>query len=133
MAENDSTQSNKNPHFNNIDRAPDELGWLLQSLPSEFSSLKPASDETIQIAKAAVSHAENSLNTVLCGLEGIGQALFVAFANEECEIDTSNLRSLGCLVQHLAVEAQFFQETANNLGFTITQHEMKSGLAARTV
>jgi hypothetical protein len=107
----DSVESWKNPHFERVNRAPYELGHLLQRLPENFSSFSPARLEVIQIADAAAQHADNANGTLMRGLEALGEILFVAGANKENDIDQESIASIGELIQHIAVEAQFLQET----------------------
>lgn len=101
----------ENPHFRNVERAPYELGHLLKQLSPAFSERGEATPGDRLIAEAAMRHAENASHTVICGLEALGQVIFVAGANEENRIDGQTLASLGYLIKHLAVEAQFLHET----------------------
>ncbi|MET3130286.1 hypothetical protein AAKU55_000539 [Oxalobacteraceae bacterium GrIS 1.11] len=104
-----------NPHLKNIGRSPYELGNLLRLLPSDFSAHSAATPEHILIADAALYHAGNSNSTLMRGLEGLGHLMYVAGDNKDHEIDSTAIANLGELLQHLAVEAQFMQETRNNL------------------
>jgi len=121
MADTDSNTA-ENTYFNNIDRAPYELGHLLQKLPEHFSSFSkqiPTAESRL-IAAAAAKHAENANGTLMRGLDSLGRIIFAAADNEDLgEISSSDLRSLGCLISHLAIEAQFLQETESSLKFTL--------------
>jgi hypothetical protein len=111
----------KNPHFDRINRAPYELGQLLQRLPEDLSPFSPTTPEVFQIAAAAAEHASNANDTLMEGMEALGDLLFVAGANQENTIDPGNLSRIGSLLQHLAVEGQFLQETALRLR-SVTSH-----------
>lgn len=114
------TPLSKNPIFTHIERAPYELGHLLRALPPDFSSISAATAEDLMAAKAAQQHARNASHTVMCGLEAIGKMMFVAATNDDFDLEPNCISSLGCLIQHLAVEAQFLQETASDLDYAIT-------------
>jgi hypothetical protein len=93
-----------NPHFQRIERAPYELGHLLQKMPESFSAVKPETSEDCLIAAAAAQHASNANQTVMNGLEALGQILFVASNNEQNEIEPQllgsvNNQSLGAIAQ----------------------------------
>lgn len=99
-----------NPHFKHVSRAPYELGYLLRKLPSDFGGSE-ADPDTLAVAEAAAWHARNGNEILMHGLEAIGEVLFVAASNQNQEADPSNIAAIGSLIQHIAVEAQFLQET----------------------
>ena len=99
-----------NPHIKNISRAPYELGYLLKNMPAGFSRYEPMTPESRLVADAVQNHADNASNTLLHGIEAIGQMLMTAALNEGGEISSMHLVHLGGLIEHLAVEAQFMQE-----------------------
>lgn len=105
------SKSTENPHLKQIERAPYELGYLLQSVPADFSPFKPQTPETYLMAEAVVTHASNANEALLSGLEALGGILFVVSANNDFGVEKHQLANLGCLIKHLAVEAQFMQET----------------------
>lgn len=105
----------QNPHFAHIDHAPYELGLLLQALPPNFSAYFPATPDARLIAEAAAQHAGNANDTIMAGLEALGCMLFSAGLNEDSPVEGGQLASIGCLIRHLAVEAQFLQLTEGNL------------------
>lgn len=114
----------ENPHFNDISRAPYELGRLLQKLPEDFSchSKQTYSPDMQLIAKAAALHARNANETLMNGLHALGQVIVIAANNTDfSEIDSDNLMSLGSLISHLSVEARFLQETQSKLEFTLQE------------
>jgi hypothetical protein len=124
MSANKSPKSTlaENPHFQHIGRAPYELGRLLQALPANFSALLPATPDALLMAEAAAQHAGNANDTILNGLEALGKVLFSAGLNEDCPVGGNHLASIGYLISHLTVEAQFLLETENDLRHTLRQH-----------
>lgn len=131
MADTDSNIVD-NPHLTHIERAPYELGHLLKRLPEHFSAFSgqtPTADVQL-IAAAAARHAENANETVMCGLDAIGKMLFVTSQSKDWEIDPGHMASIGSLISHLAIEAQFLQETQANLEFTLQELAKKSATAA---
>jgi len=115
-----NTPSSSNSYFKDIDRAPYELGCLLQQLPADFSSIMPIPSEVLLKVTAAANHAQNAHDTLMSGLEALGKTLFVAASNEQ--LDALTVSDLGCLIQHLAVEAQFLQETQSHLRYASGRH-----------
>lgn len=100
----------ENPHLKFIDRAPYEIGHLLQRLPSDFAHYKEQPEEVHQVAAALEMHAYNAKGTILSGIEAIGTALFAAGTNETTSLDGNAIANLGCLVRHLSVELQYLIE-----------------------
>lgn len=119
MSTSTNTSPASNPHFGHIDRAPYELGHLLQELPDYFSTFTPMTPEVLLKATAAAGHAHNANDTLMHGLEALGKMMFVAGANEQHELGVGTLSDLGCLIQHIAVEAQFLQETASCMDYAV--------------
>ena len=117
----------KNPHFNRVDRAPYELGYLLRQLPPEHDPFFKLTPETVLIAEAAAQHASNANDTLLHGLAALGQFIYVAGTTEETEVGQDALADLGCLVRHLAVEMQFLQETESTLRHALREHQAQPG------
>ena len=108
-----NTSPASNPHFGNIDRAPYEFGYLLRRLPADFFPGIPLEPEVLLRASAAADHAYNANCTLMIGLEALGKLMFVASSNQQLDADT--VSDIGCLIQHIAIEAQFLQETENAL------------------
>lgn len=100
----------ENPHFTHIQRAPYEIGHLLKKLPEDFSAYRPMTQDTRLIAEAVRTHADNANNTLMHGLEALGDVLSVAGADRDGEVSQASLMCLGALITHLAVEAQLMQE-----------------------
>lgn len=100
-----------NPHFRFVERAPYELGYLLNKLPADFSSHSKLTADERLIAEAASMHASNANLELMNGLEVLGQVIAHAATNpDDAGIDKDQMMSLGTLIKHLAVEAQFLQE-----------------------
>jgi hypothetical protein len=117
--------SRKNSHFTNIERAPYELVELVRHLPSSLSKLSTSDKKTRKIADAAAKHASNANDTVLFGLEAIGKLLFIAGANNDHELESNSLADLGALITHLAVEAQSYKLTQENLRHALADTRLK--------
>jgi hypothetical protein len=99
-------------HFKNIDRPAYELPWLLNHLPMERLTSSPLTSDERLIAEAAETHANNANSTLMNGIEAIGHLLFSAATNHDHPIDPIQVVGLAGLLTHLAVEAQYLQETA---------------------
>ncbi|CUI04701.1 hypothetical protein [Massilia scottii] len=100
-----------NPHFGFVERAPYELGYLLNKLPVDFSSRSKLTADERLIAQAASMHASNANSELMNGLEALGQVIAHAALNpDRGGLDKHQMMSLGALVKHVAVEAQFLQE-----------------------
>ena len=112
--------------FQHVSRAPFELGMLLMQLPANFHPYQTLPPESLPIAQAAADHADNANATVLRGLEAIGAVLEATLEDETPEMDKSTIGTLGELVRHLAVEAQFFQYMERNLRFTVSEYRKRS-------
>lgn len=119
-------KSHGNPHLKHIDRAPYELGQLLKSISADFSEFKEQTPETYLKIEAAVTHATNATTTLMSGLESLGSILFVATANNGFEVDKGDIANLGCLISHLAVEAQFMHETTSWYEFALSEREKRA-------
>lgn len=127
-----SKSRNPNPHFEHIDRAPYELGYLLRQLPPNLSTYSELNEDTRQIIEAAADHASNAKYTVIHGLEAIGNLMFTAGANEDNELERITISNLGLLIAHLAADAQFLEETDANLRHVLhVQGERKRQLAEK--
>jgi hypothetical protein len=100
-----------NPYLDHIDRAPYELGKLFKSIPADFSEFEEQTPETYLRLEATITHANNGNTTLMSGLESLGVSLFAASVLDGFEVGNSHLGNTGCLIQHIAVEAQLLQET----------------------
>jgi hypothetical protein len=110
-----STTTEQNPHFDHIDRAPYELGYLLRNLPPDVNPHQKHSEETYLIADAAKKHASNSLDAIVHGLVALGSIMTTAGCNDEGRLDQSTVISLGQLVQHIGLEIQLFSEIEHSM------------------
>ena len=113
------TTITENPHFARIDRAPFEIGRLLQRMPEVFSAYAPIDPDDRLLGEAVAQHADNANQTLLNGIEALGHILQVAGSNKEWTIDADQISRLGGLIVHLAVEAQFVQEIESNFRHAI--------------
>jgi hypothetical protein len=104
-----------NRHFARIERAPYEIGRLLKKLPVDFSAHEPLTPDNRLIAEAAQQHASNANDTLMRGLEAIGDVVSMAGGNQDGEVSQVSLMRLGELITHLSVEAQFMQELDWNI------------------
>ncbi|NIA00083.1 hypothetical protein [Massilia sp. CCM 8734] len=100
-----------NPHFNFVERAPYELGYLLNKLPTDFSSHSKLTADERLVAEAASMHASNANSELMNGLEALGQVIaHAALSPDRGGLNKHQMMSLGALIKHMAVEAQFLQE-----------------------
>ncbi len=112
----------KNPHFERIDRAPYELGHLLKKMPADFSMFNPITADDRLIAEAAMNHATNANDILMNGLAALGNVMFVAGANGNSKVNSDDIADIGCLIRHIAVEAQFLQETEWSIREALEAH-----------
>lgn len=120
-----------NPYFANPDRAPYELGQLLQQLPADFGISPVAELKHVQMASAAEAHANAAGVTIMSGIEAIGQLVEMAGANEEETVPAYTLFCLGGLLRHLAVEGQYLGSVSGSLAYANALYA-KRGMGATT-
>lgn len=113
--------SARNPHFNNVERAPYEVLSLMAKL-GETRLDQVLTDDQRQMADAIKQHAANATDVLLNGIEAIGRILSCSVMNENWQPSTTNLNDIGALISHLAVEAQAMYETRNDIICTIEHH-----------
>jgi hypothetical protein len=118
----------ENPYLKFTERSSYELGDLLRNLPARGRSRSMTEDDR-QMAKAAAQHAANGISTLLYGLEAIGGLMVDVGMEPEYEMESGRVLGLGSLIQHLAVEVQFLQETRSGLleDLRTSQLEQKGG------
>ena len=109
----------ENAHFACIDRAPFEIGRLLQQMPQVFSAYLPIDPDDRLLGEAVAQHADNANQTLLNGIEALGHILQIAGNNKDWTVDADQISRLGGLIVHLAVEAQFLQEVEGNFRYAI--------------
>lgn len=117
----------ENPHFARVERAPFEIGRLLQRMPEVFSAYLPIEPDHRLLGEAVAQHADNANQTLLSGLEALGHVLQVAGSNKEWTVDPDQISRLGGLIVHLAVEAQFLQEVESNFRYAIDADDKRQG------
>lgn len=121
-AAHDDVRGTANPYYVNPDRAAYELGHLLQQLPVDFG-LSPAVElRHVQMAAAVESHAHVAGNTLLSGIEAIGQLMEIAGAHAEEALPRHTVFSLGGLLQHLAVEGQYLRGIGDSMAYAVDQY-----------
>lgn len=108
-----------NPYYKNQDRAPYELGHLLQQLPADFGLAPAVELKHVQMASAAETHAHVAGNTILGGIEAIGHLMEAAGTSGEESISPHTLFCLGDLLRHLAVEGQYLRGVGDSLAYAV--------------
>ncbi len=124
-----ATALKANPFLTNIQRPAHELGYLLRNLPADFLTSTPASSDALLVAQAARQHASNASVTVLSGLEAIGELIAVAASSTSNDVAATSYVNLGYLIQHLAVEAQFFSQIESDLASEIEEKKVDAAVA----
>lgn len=122
-----------NSYFTHSERAPYQFGHLLKRMPVDFSRGNFLASDDRLVAEAAIEHAANANDTLMSGLEALGHVMFVAGANKQCGVDGNHLANLGCLIAHIAVEAQFLQETESSIRETLEAHDEREAAAKNVV
>jgi hypothetical protein len=115
-----------NPHFARIQRAPYEIGHLLKKLPVNFSAYEPLAPDDRLIAEAAQQHAGNANDSLMRGLEALGEVVSMAGGNQDGEISQVLLMHLGELIAHQSVEAQFMQELDWSIGDVLKADDLRT-------
>jgi hypothetical protein len=125
----------KNPAFNNVGRAPYELGYLVKNI-GEIGTDAVLTDSQRSQVGAAVTHAQNSTETLLSGLESIGKMLALIGPLEE-RVDGDVVTNIGELIAHLAVEVQYVRDVEDEMSGILSRDKAasakKKGGAKRTV
>jgi hypothetical protein len=103
----------KNPAFNNVGRAPYELGYLVKNI-GEISMDAALTDDQRNKVEAAVTHAQNSTETLLSGLESIGKMLALIGPLDE-RVDGDVVTNIGELIAHMAVEIQYVRDVEDEM------------------
>lgn len=112
--------SANNPELNNFERPAYELHTLLARL-GQPSSAKRLTPEQLNIADAIKKHASNASETILDGLESLGQLMVMAGTNDQYTLEHGHISSLGKLIAHLAVEAQALAIAESDMGVLISE------------
>ena len=109
----------KNPAFNNVGRAPYELGYLVKNI-GEIGMDAVLTDRQRNQVAAAVTHAQNSTETLLSGLESIGK-MFALIGPLEERVDGDVVTNMGELIAHLAVEVQYVRDVEDEMSGILTR------------
>jgi hypothetical protein len=120
-----------NLYYKNEDRAAYELGHLMQQLPVDFGVAPAVEAKHVQIATAAEQHAHLAGNTILGGIEAIGQLMQLAGANDDEAVSHHALYNLGDLLRHLAVEGQYLREVSDSLAHATAVYGQRREEGAR--
>ncbi|MCE3265253.1 MAG: hypothetical protein K0R43_4332, partial [Pseudoduganella sp.] len=86
------------------------------------------SEEHMQVALAAKHHAGNAGHTLLGGIEVIGSLIEAVGDAGHTALEPYAQQRLGNLLRYLAVEAQFMQEIAGNLAFSINDYQQRQAV-----
>jgi len=103
----------KNPAFNNVGRAPYELGDLIKNI-GEIAVDAVLTETQRNQVDAAVTHAQNSTETLLSGLESIGKMLAL-IGPLDARVDGDVVTNMGELIAHLAVEVQYVRDVEDKM------------------
>jgi len=120
-----------NPYYKNIDRAPYELGHLMQELPTDFGIAPAVELKHVHIASAAETHSHVAGNTILSGIEAIGQLMEAAGTSGEESLSSHTLFSLGGLLRHLAVEGQYLRGVGDSLAYSVALYGERDAVMCR--
>jgi hypothetical protein len=102
-----------NSAFNNVGRAPYKLGYLVKNI-GEISMEAVLTNDQRNKVGAAVTHAQNSTETLLSGLESIGKILALIGPLDE-RVDGDVVTNMGELIAHLAVEVQYVRDVEDKM------------------
>jgi hypothetical protein len=103
----------KSPAFNNVGRAPYELGYLVKNI-GEISMDVELTDDLRNKVSAAFTHAQNSTETLLSGLESLGKMLALIGPLDE-RVDGDVVTNIGELIAHMAVEVQYVRDVEDEM------------------
>jgi len=120
-----------NPYYSNHDRAPYELGHLLQQLPADFGLAPAVELKHVQMASAAEAHAHVAGDTVLSGIEAIGHLMEAAGTSGEESMQAHTLFCLGGLLRHLAVEGQYLRGVGDSLAHAVALYGKRDAAICR--
>lgn len=114
----------ENPYFGQFENGPYRLGHLLRNYDVPRVLCDP---ESVQVAEAIRSHAENGATTLMHGLAVIGSMMMRAGATgkEEGDLEQTDVVSLGELIQHLAVELRFLNELSGSMEDSLRERDLR--------
>lgn len=105
--------SAKNPELRNINRPGYELPGLLQQLAG-VSYFTPLTPEQTHLAEAARTHAHNQRETIVSGMDSLGQLVYLAGDND-AGLDPHHLRNIGLLISDLAVQLESLTDVSESM------------------
>jgi hypothetical protein len=98
-----------NPYLNEPDRPIVAVCQLMRQLPNDITNAPTLTLEQGQKAHAVAFYADATHRTVLRGLAEIGKLM-----GEPAFACADGISPLGDLIQHLSVEAELMQDTAQD-------------------
>jgi hypothetical protein len=98
-----------NPYLNEPDRPMFAVCKLMRQLPDDITNAPALTLEQVQKAHAVAFYAHATHRTVLRGLAEIGKLM-----GESTFASADGISPLGDLIQHLSVEAELMQDTAQD-------------------
>lgn len=102
--------------------ASQRLNVLLAQLPPDFAADPLMTDGEIESATNAANEAASLNHSLLTGLEAIGGVLSIAGTTDANSVQSCDLAAIGSLIAHLSAEAQFLQETEEELRHIVAEH-----------
>jgi hypothetical protein len=103
-----------NPAFNHACRPAYELADLMKTIAMVDCS-KPLDEAARNAVSAASSHANNAKETLLMGIETVGN-LMMQLSQLTGAVDAHDLIGIGGLIRHMAVELQYLADTEQEMG-----------------
>ena len=97
----------QNPYLDEPDRPIIAIFRLMWQLPDDITNAGELTPDQAQMALAVASYAHETKITLIRGLAEIGKLM-----HEAGPESGDSLPHFGRLIQHLAVEAEFMQDTA---------------------
>lgn len=107
------------PIFKFVERPEYELPQLLKTIAS-YDRSKLLEDEARETVEAAASHAYNTKESLLHGIESIGN-LLAKIAQHPDALDQRDLMGVGGLIRHSAVQLQHVIDVEDEMGRIMKQ------------
>lgn len=104
---------NDNPKFSSPMRPAYEIPFLFRSIGLIESSAKLTVEQR-NMALAADKHARNASDSLLRGLEAVGNLLMRAGAHG-LDLEGQDVSALGDVISHMSVEVQFLFELQDEM------------------
>lgn len=109
-----------NPELQGVERPAYELQNLFTRLGQPRSGSNMTAEQA-NIAGAIKTHASNAAETILDGIESIGQLMTMAGLNDQYTLDRRHIVNLGQIIAHLAVEAQTMEQAVSDMGVLLAE------------